>query len=327
MRKLTLFAIICILFVSAAGFAQAATVLHVGIPAGFDSANTTVVVGRYGQGLELGQATWDKEREQFICSVADGAKSVKILIYYPGCKIVTAEITSDKLGEPFVAAFQKLPVVPLTVQITGSDGQPIVGQLISLRQSPVDMEYFKYYDGSVAGDNAAPVASGTSDVDGYIALKAPLLLEDPLYAKLKVKPSYQVKSNWKSPAGMNDYNLVPNSIDSQKSYAAPIAIKLVYRAKISGSVSQQYLLNNGIEAKLGPDANNQYRVWFEVDAADTKSGQGVAPAADGTFSISVTPGTYDLSIQVRDDKGFTTRTVPVAKAFVVGENETRKIDL
>ncbi len=320
-----------ILFLCMAAFcvgalAEDAPVLHIKVPPGIDADRMLVLSAQYGQGLTLGQARREKGEADFTAAIGEATKSVKLLIYYPGCKIVTAEMASADASEPFTPLFEKLPTSVITLKLTLSDGTPLADRKVFLRQSIPDMEYFGYFDGMVLSELAAAPASGTTDKAGRVTLQAPALLDDPLFAKLKVTPGFSMRldedrlSAW-------DYNLSPDFIAAQDNYAQPIVVKLVYRSKISGKVQQSFLQRNGIDVPMGQSTQAggypDYAIWFEADHKG--GGQGVGVQADGSFSMTLPPGAYDLSIQVRRGPVTEWKTCSVRKGFVLGENEDKTI--
>jgi hypothetical protein len=308
------------------GLADSGPVLHVTVPPGIDANRMLVLFGQYGQGLTLGQARVEKGAADFTVGIGEAANTIKLLIYYPGCKIVTAEIARVDLTKPFTPVFEKLSTTRLTLTLTLFDGTPIVDRKVSVRQSIPDMEYFGYSDGMDLSQNACAVASGTTDKSGRLTVRVPVLLNDPLFADPKLSPGFSIRLDNDQLAAL-DYNLDPNFISAQRRFSVPVAIKLIYRSSISGKVDESFLRRNGVAVPMGqsvqPDGYTDYSVWFEADHKGGGSGVGVQ--ADGSFAMSLSPGTYDLSIQVRRGPGTEWKTLTVQKGFEIGEKEKKEI--
>lgn len=301
-------------------------VLSVTVPDGYDPAKATVLLGQYDSGLSLKKLKRDGRTSDFKIVMGEATESAKLLAYYPGCKFFTLEIPKEKLGQRIEAKFEKLPTVALNVQFTGSDDQPIIGQGISFGRVPVDMAFFGYLEGPMLSDDSAPDAFSRSGAKGMLKVALPDLTRDPLYAKLKLEAGFVPRLIGSPHAGVTGFDLVPGWIKAQQKYK-DTQIKVVFRGRIRGKVIPQYLANRGVEAKIGPDDKKNYSVWFEADRVGGSGGQGRGIEADGTFSMALPAGKYDLSIQVRDDKGVVTKSLPIAKDYYIGENDDKFLDI
>jgi len=157
------------------------------------------------------------------------------------------------------------------------------------------------------------------------SVKVPALLDDPLYARLKVKPGFEVHigsgppRDWDRSKG----DLVPASIAARDGYPDSVVIRLVQRGTISGRVEKAFLARNGVDAPVGRSAGSEYHVWFQALRGGSGSGKGVG--SDGSFSMSLLPGTYDLSVVV--GAGGKTRRIPVETGFILREGESHEIVL
>ena len=328
-KKILSVALLSSLALGSAAAADDYLPFRIRLPAEFDAGRALLLVGQYGNGLALEPARREADSNDFTCRIAPTTTSVKLLIYYPGCRLLTAEIPHAKLSEPFTAVLQKLPAVPLTIQLTRSDGTPLSGQSVALRQSLLEMEYFGYADGMVSWPHASPVASGTTDASGRVALEVPLLLDDPLFPDLKVEPEFHVTLGSNQPYGPRDYDLVPAQIPSQKRYANPLAVMQVFRGSISGKVERSFLISHGADVPTGPDTNQAYRVSFNYGQVGSRVSSGTGLKADGSFSEPLPAGTYDFRILVVNGAGRSARRlwIPVGTNVVVGEHEHRQLVL
>lgn len=327
MRLLSLLAVLSVLAHGSVAPKEKPILLHIRIPAGFDGNKATVLVGQYGNGLGLGEADGRAGPNEYTQRISEVTTYAKLLIYYPGCKIVTAQIPRAKMSQPFIAVFQKLPMLPLTIKLTRSNGTPLPGKSVSFISPSMDMPYFGYGDGMTFPGNTVPIQSRVTDSSGHLTVQVPLLLDDPLFAKLNVKPGFGMSIQRGVPQGLTGYQLNPRWIPSRKSYPDPIAVKLVYNGKISGRVYRSFLARNGVNAPMGPSRNKRwYRVWFWPQNISRRGAMGKGVAADGTFSMPVEAGTYDLRIDIRSKTGKFQKTIPLKKGFVVGENEDRRLE-
>lgn len=293
-------------------------VLCVQVPAGFDAGQMYVLVGQYGKGLGLSPARREPGAAEFTERMGEGYTSAKLLIYYPGHKLVTAELQRDDMSLPFTPAFHKLKMIPLKIKLTRSDGAPIADQAITLIQSIPDMAYFGYEDGMVFSIYTTPAASGVTDSSGELSVKVPALLDDPLHAELKVKPGFEVYLGSGPPRDWLDRSKgepVPRYIAARNSYPEPVAIQWVLSARISGRIEESFLTRN------------------DVDSADLllcikSANQGTCcyRAKSGVFtSLSMRPGVYDIYAEV--GSGGKTRQIPVETGFVLHEGEKHEIVL
>jgi hypothetical protein len=309
----------------AGALAEDGLVLHVKVPPEIDPDRMLVLFAQYGQGLTLGQARREKGEADFTLRIGEYTTAVKLLIYYPGCKLATAEIARADMGEPFTPVFEKLPTTPLTLKLTLSDGTPLAGRKVSLKQSIPDRAYFGS-DWMVLFYNACDVASGTTDRSGCVTVQVPRLLDDPIFAGLKLSPGFDLRLD-EDVLRAVAYDLVPTSIPAQTSYPTPTTVKLIYQARISGKVEESFLKRNSIDVPVGqsvqPGGHPVHSIWFQ--AQHKGGGQGVAVQADGSFAMPIPPGTYDLLIEVRRSPGTHLETFPVRKGFVLGEKERKEI--
>lgn len=103
---------------------------------------------------------------------------------------------------------------------------------------------------------------------------------------------------------------------------------MVYRGKISGSVAESFLARDSVEgAGEQAELNESYSLTLMAMWKTEPWGSGVDVSADGTFSMTLPAGTYDLFLELCRNGGKLLRRLPVETGFVVGENEHRLIRL
>jgi hypothetical protein len=327
MNKVLSFALFASLVLGSAAGADDFPPFRIRIPADMDAGRALVLVGEYGNGLGLMRVEGEVGSNEFIRRIAPTATSAKLLIYYPACRLITAELPREKLSQPFSAVFHKLPSVPLTLQFTRADGTPLPDQSVSLRQPLLEMQYFGYADGMVFWPSASAVASGTTDTSGWVSLAVPLLLDDPLFPSLKVAPGFHVSLGGDQPFGPRDYDLVPEWIPAQRGYTSPVAIKFLYRGSISGKAERSFLRSHGADVPVGPHGHDEYSVWFKVHEVGSRGSSGTGLKADGSFSVPLPAGIYDFGIEITGDAKSPAprKFIPLGTNVVIGEREHRQL--
>ena len=306
-------------------------VLRILIPRWIDAGNLTILPGLYGHGLSVEWVQTKSRVHEYPVDLGD-ATSVKLLIHCPGYRMVTAEFDASQISgtKTFAPRFVRLPMVPLRVRLVDTAGRPLVGEQVCLSYQLLALEYFGCLQGPLY---RATVATATTGADGEIAVEVPSLADDPYFARLD-PPWRPIGFELELPrhrGGAHGWDFAPRTIPPQVSYPQVVTVTVVYRGEISGCVSKSFVTRNDIEAAARTDSKGEpgesYTLSFMAMAKDKGSvtGQDVSP--DGTFSMTLPPGTYDLSIAVRRDGGKVLRRLPIEAGFVLGENEHRVLRL
>jgi hypothetical protein len=258
------------------------------------------------------------------------ATSVKLLIYCPGYKMVAAEFKAKEVSgsKPFAPPFRRLPMAPLGVRLVDSKGRPISREGVSVKHGLCEMEYFGYMDGLTW---QATVATATTGADGEIAIEVPSLLDDPFFASHRRLPVGFSLTLPQHRGGTYGWEFVPAMIPAQRNYPEPVMVTVAYRGKISGRVQRSFLARHNLRteayrARRGRP-KDYYPLWLGARSKVGRSGMVEAIRRDGTFSMVLPAGTYDLSIEVLTETGRFLRKLPVQAGFVLGENENRVINL
>lgn len=275
--------------------------LRVLIPRQIQPDRVTLVCGEYGNGLAYGEIRTVSGVYEYSIRFQKSAKSLKLLINAPGYKMITkkydaAAITSKTT---FVPQFVPLPMIPLTVRITDSGGNPIAGREARLTHQLLSMEYFGYVDGRTWG---ATVATGVTDANGVLKVTVPSLLDDPYFTGKKDYPvGFGLSLPNQSSRGYG-WRFVPPNIPIQRAYADPITIKLVYQGKVSGRIEKSFLASHGLHAIGSAAAKREYSgMW--VEAQEKLGGSGIRLNENGEFSMPLPSGVYDLNLEVRNRTG------------------------
>lgn len=166
---------------SAAHAAPSGRVLRILIPRRIDPGKLTLLCKRRGTGMTTIERVDTKDGVRKYSVDLRDVNSVKLLVYCPGYRMVTAEFDTRRIADSkaFTPRFVRVPMVPLRVRLVDTDGRPLVGEQVSLRHSLLEMEYFNYMTGMVW---PAVVATATTGGDGEIALDVPSLADDPYFA-------------------------------------------------------------------------------------------------------------------------------------------------
>jgi hypothetical protein len=301
--------------------------LQICIPQEIDPGKLTLLRGTYGNGLSLSQLDTKKGVREYEIDLRD-ATSVRLLIYCPGYRMVTTDIDVTQVSgsETFSPQFVELPMVPLRVRLVDTKGRPVVGEEVLLRHTLLEMKYFSYLDGRV---HLVVVATATTDADGEIEVEVPSLSEDPYFSHGDERwpIGFEVRFP-RSRTGIYGCDFVPRVIPAQASYPNPVAVKLVYRGMISGRVTDSFVRRALAEAPVdeGPTTTS-YSVTVMARPRGESHATGRRVAVDGTFSMKLPTGSYELSAEIRRDGGETLRQVRIDEGFALGEKEHRVLTL
>jgi len=302
--------------------------LVIRLPAEINPSKVTILCGQYGYGLALGPITTKRGVYEYSQKLSEKTTSVKVLVYCAGYKMVAAEIAAKDISpkKPFAPRLERVAMIPLTVRLADSKGKPLAGEKVSVVQGLFEMEFFGYYDGMVF---PVTVATVVTDANGEFSAEVPSLLDDPYFVKWNRPPGFGIHlAERERRSEHGGYDLVNGFIAAQRSYPQPLTVTLVYRGRISGHVHESYLSRHGIKAPMGPLQGDTYLVSFMAYSRPRRSGSGRGVGKDGSFSISLAPGAYDLTLEVRDeDKGFTEKRIPIQQDFVLSEGEDKAIEL
>jgi hypothetical protein len=257
-------------------------------------------------------------------------KSVKILIYVPGYKVVAAEFDAKKLltARTFISKLQPLPMIPLTVRLTDSKRHAIAGEKVALELYLREMEYFGYADGAI---NPVTVATGTTSPSGELTARVPAIPDDPYFARGTQLTEYEGfhLTLTERARGDKGYDCVPPAISFRKSYPQPVTVKLVHRGKISGRIAQSFFARHGFERQMEVLPQRHDAAASPVSIGFRKRGErgwgGVSLGADRTFAYSLPPGHYDVIMQARSDGKC--QEIILRQDVVVEENADLVIDV
>lgn len=229
--------------------------------------------------------------------VADGGFSdpsqLKLLIYAPGFRIVTAEFSREQLSiaQIYTAGFQKLPTTRLEGRLVDTSGEPRGGEKLYLSYRLSEgQRFFNIMDGAL---DVLPIAAFETDGKGEFSVEIPSLIEDPFYRK---DGELQVSNE---PGAIMTFggNLTPSRLriaDAGKR----VVITEGQPAVLTGKISPSYFAAKKVDAKLLPPPSYIDRLNVYIIATDTRSATGHSDLlkGDGSFELKLPAGTYELSL-------------------------------
>jgi len=318
-RKAAIYALLGLCLVPTMALAH----VRIRIPRTVDPTHLTILEGSYERGLAVGPITTKKGVYEY-CTDLEGAP-LKLVLYCPGFK--TVAVTFDSAAPPpwtFSPRFKRISMVPLRVRLTYSDGRPIANTRVVIRLFLNSHEYFGYEDGIAY---MTDVATATTDANGEFRVRLPSLPDDPYFVKYSPRaPGFEVELP-DIPYADKPWDLAPRYLKAQRSYPQTVQMQLIYKAKVSGTVTRSFLQKNDADVPMGVSdttRGKKYRVSFDVQHG--RSGEGTGVNEDGSFTIYLRPGTHDLSLVIEDEKGSTQKNLPIKSGVVLKEGEDYKVN-
>jgi hypothetical protein len=292
-----------------------------------------------GGGSIAMQAIYASGKLESACVPTDGAAYVKLVAACLGYNVISADLDVKAQPSPqqFDLRFRPLSMLPISLNVVDTKGNPAAGQVVRLEYPLTEASLFLRPRGAAksGGRNgfvwtmATPPA--TTGSDGSVTISVPDLLRDPFIANAEgifSPPAFRVTTYRADSQEGPDPK--PATIPLQKSYPKTLTITIVQRAKLSGIVGDEFLARQGLEIPPEPagatDAQPAYRLGLRlVTATRTSYGFGLRP--DGSFSVSVPPGTYDLELyqQPAELGSENNKRFRVEKGPVLKEGERRDI--
>lgn len=301
--------------------------LRLQIPPEVNTPNLTIISGVYGHGL--GVSSIDTKPGVFNYSIPLGkkAKSVKLLIYAPGYKVVTAqfEVKTLSAAKPFVPRFAKLPTTLLKLKLAGSNGKPVINEKITLSHDLATHQYFGYLDGMAFG---ASLINATSDNEGEINIQMPLLSQDPYFVKHSLT-QLTISNGSGQFFSRSSQDFSPARLPVQNSYEQPITVKKIYRAKLSGKIYDSFFRRHKVEGDITPylDAkrHSPFRVEMRAETVEGRATYNCMLLPNRNFSVVLPTGAYNLHLVVLGEGERLHKKIAVHKNVMLKENENRKL--
>jgi hypothetical protein len=306
----------------------APTVVRLRIPDGIDPATMTVICGQYGRGLAVGPLDLQSDRREYQLKLSEGYNRLKLLLYAPGYRVVTADFDAPELplAEPFAPRFEKLPRAALTLRLLRTNGEPVPNQQLTFSHGLATHQYFGYGDGMAF---SATLATVTTDAKGEARLALPLLHRDPYFAGGKHPLSALSLSLGQRRGRDQQWDLSPSRLKVQDSYPRPVVITMIRRATLSGRIEASFLARHGIGSDDMKPSSNPYvaktahRVWLNARQPTGATFYNCMLMPDGTFHRRLPAGTYDLHIRVPGKGDESGRSIPVQEGVELKEGEQK----
>ena len=293
--------------------ARPAPVFRVQFPNEIAPEQATLILGEFGEGLAVGPRALEKSKYDYSFRLWEKASSFKVLLYCPGYKVLTAEFKVKDITPTvsFKPHFERLPTTPLCVRMVDSRGKPLANERFSLYHDLAPHQYFGYGDGMTYG---ATIASGVTKADGTCILPLPSLLDDPYFAKHAAPVATGLRVQTKRNQRDADQDLSPTIIPVRKEYREPIVITVTTRAHLHGRVAISYIRARRLSGAVTPYVYERTMVGHHrVELRAEVSGGGRSYSCmllhDGSFSVKLPPGIYDLALVELGEGGKVERVI------------------
>lgn len=324
-----IFACIAVLiFGCAIVVADDAETFCVQVPQGLDPSKARILIIQEGKNSYGCLMTKNQVTGLYYIGIKKGNSNIKMTMYYPGYKIFSAKLKVSEISKniPYIPVIEKLRSVPLTIRLTSSDGTPIAGKKLTLRQDAIPYNFCPAGSGLI--DPMQDAVSGITNNCGIINFEVPVILDDPaIYQNDKYKPTFTI---WTDDMREVMPKLVtrPEKIISQKCYDKPINILLLHAGKISGVLDKSFLKTHKLSADIINNANsNTSQFLFYAKGIDKiyDHGIGVPINSDGSFSVTLPPATYDIYIESSHKLENNTYNILFKHNFILKEGEEQRI--
>jgi hypothetical protein len=297
--------------------AQSGQRFRVSLPLNTKPETVLIKTGVSGRGLVLNEVrtkpgVYDYSLDLGLSDVGP-AQSLKLLIYIPGYRMVTAEFKDADLrtGKTFIPPLFPLPTTPVKGRLLDSAEKPLSDQTLTAGYHLSEaMAYFGYGDGSVPFISFGTVKT---DSKGEFTFNVPSLPEDSFFQLNDRSPFGRVQLLSDDGMIFQDQTLTPDSLPAQKTYE-PLVIRKTRQATLSGKLGKDFFQQNNLTANL------RVELRAEARAGESSLNAGLQP--DGSFEVQLPPGEYDLVLWVPG----TNRKILVENGVAVAENGRKVIE-
>jgi len=279
----------------------------------------------------------------------------KVYMYCPGYNIMWIE--EPNLSVPWKPEFVKATTAILKGTLTDPNGGPAGGKEVRFtRMMGEDGNFYGYSDGPVSKLVIATAAVGS---DGCFEAVLPVFEDDPFiqrYGDRRRLPDGKLGPLEPRGAQVTLTELVPmygryqgplmvwpDSIELQREYDKPLALRVIRRPRISGRIGEAFRKANGItgipsmsaEAKGGElrvtlDAEipgKPGRSYMTYGNRVIERSHNCELKPDWTFSVLLEPGTYDIVLREHGPGYSLNKEIVVKEGMVVGDGSDVKVDV
>ena len=244
---------------------------------------------------------------------ADDFKSLHLLIYSPGYRVIEKTFLPDDVTTPRVyeTPLTKLPTVHFEGLLVDSGNLPIPRQSISLR-------YLR--NPSNCPDcilSEWKIGSTSTEAAGKFQFEIPNLADDPFFGTtdrgyfsfLNVGPGY----------------LNPNSFAIQNIPKTQIVVKRTLPGKLKGKIGNAFLQKYQLPANLSKFHDYDKKNYVELSIDFDKGSYYHETRDDGSFEIDLIPNTYSLSIRIV--RGFQNVLIKIQDNILIEENKSTVVQI
>jgi hypothetical protein len=262
------------------------------------------------------------------------AHDLNLLIVVPGYRIVTAQFTDAQMRSVPSYTPRLIPSsTTLRGRLVDSSHRPIRNFGLTLNYELG--EAVDYFCGNCGLDGQFPTirldGTRTDDAGGF-SFTALNVSEDPFFqGHFRYVGAFYVSSTARGERSRfpwGDDTLQPSRIDARSITAAPLVVMHVDHGILSGRLGKNFLQQHGLAESLTSLQDARPRI--QLDAAskngDWSGAFNTMLKEDGSFEVSLRPGTYDLELSIFDGAGNVLRTIHVSTRVLVHENQRTVVD-
>jgi hypothetical protein len=277
------------------------------------------------------------------------ASNMKLLLFVPGFRVVTAEFTDAQVR----ATGRYTPVlVPSRATLSG---RLVDSSVRPLRDYGLTLGYlFKeacdYFGCGM--DGPIPVISlGDTRTDdaGAFSFIVPNRRDDPFFGGHTAYAgagAFFLSSRTRGTTDLSGDDTLRPSLLPANAVDAPVVITHVDRGTLSGRLGKGFLRKEGLNDDLStydavgefyPSDHHPSRIAIglyadsidlvgPIDRSYLRLPSDITIEKDGTFERQLSPGTYNLRLLISSASGATQRTIWISKGLVVRENQRTVVE-
>lgn len=308
--------------------AAPARTLTIQLPDDVPAEQVTIIPGIFANGLYVQSLYTEANVHTYTAKLPANTRSVKLLCYRPGYRMVTADFTAEQLASstPFVPHFEKLPTTPVTFTFVTPEGAPLPNVKFVLFHSLETHQYFGYGDGMMF---FADMNTNITDATGACTLDLPMMQDDPYFAAHPVALQLRLPDGGKRPDPTRD--LSPESITLPLKTPAKVVVTVTARAKLHGHIDVAYIRAQHLEGDITPYSyttkpTGPIRVELRAEMTN-KPSISCMLLETGDYSVLLPPGTYELVLVEIGPNGNLLRKYGVTERGYGGETFRKRVPL
>jgi hypothetical protein len=300
--------------------------LRIQIPEPIAPEEVTIIGGIYGNGLSIGQLYTRAGVREYPIYGEGKVTEIRLLLYHPAYRAVTVRfIGKDAVaGSIYTPNFEKLRSTSAPLRVVDNRGKPVSGQRLRFSIDLDSHLYFHYFDGM---EFSALAARAITNHQGECTVVLPYLPDDPYFAASgrEAQFSIAVKTD---PDG--ESHITPKRIPLQEKYAEPVTITRFELAHLYGRIEKGFLDRHEMHGDVTPYSDPQFarspqRIELRVEEKKGYGGNAML-MPDGSFSVRLPPGEYDLRlVSLPRDGGTLVREAIIQEGLILKPGEERKL--